>query len=201
MSDQKFLFLGDSITDAGHLWEEDIRALGQGYVRKISESPDFRGAHLVNRGQDGFTAPNLLRLLKTMKDLESFDVITILIGVNDLCVASEADPAFIRDSYAGAMREIFTRIRACFHKKLLILEPFVFTVVAEHIRWLPDLEEEMHILQSLCEEFDALYIPTMAAFTAVVEESSPWDYTVDGIHLTDKGNRLLAELWMAGGRG
>ena len=56
MTGQHCLFLGDSITDAGHLWEEDPRLLGNGFVRKISEAEAFSSAHIVNRGQDGFTS-------------------------------------------------------------------------------------------------------------------------------------------------
>ena len=84
MSLKHYLFLGDSITDAGHLWEADPRMLGDGFIRKISESTAFSSAHLVNRGQDGFTSAALLRLVRRMTDLDTFTTITVLIGVNDL---------------------------------------------------------------------------------------------------------------------
>ena len=58
-----FIFLGDSITDSGHLWEDDPRCLGQGYVRVIAAALD-PSCRLVNLGQDGFTTADVLRLLR-----------------------------------------------------------------------------------------------------------------------------------------
>ena len=37
MAKKRLLFIGDSITDCGHLWDFHEKALGDGYVRLISE--------------------------------------------------------------------------------------------------------------------------------------------------------------------
>lgn len=59
-----FIFLGDSITDSGHLWDDDPRCLGRGYVREIADALSDPSCRLVNLGQDGFTTADVLRLLR-----------------------------------------------------------------------------------------------------------------------------------------
>ena len=48
-----FLFLGDSITDAGHLF--DPANLGDGYVSMLAVDMRFFNCVFQNRGHDGFT--------------------------------------------------------------------------------------------------------------------------------------------------
>ena len=61
MAKKRLLFIGDSITDCGHLWDFQEKALGDGYVRLISEymerlDPDYE---VINCGFNGFTAGDL----------------------------------------------------------------------------------------------------------------------------------------------
>ena len=155
MSDSAYLFLGDSITDAGHLWEDDRRMLGRGFVRKISENKNFSSSRLINRGQDGFTSADLLRLTRRLSDLDTYDCITVLIGVNDLSVGCYADPAWIPDKFYQNIRELLSLIRSSHKKRLLLMEPFLFVPPAEHLHMLPFLKSERHILKKVSEFFDA----------------------------------------------
>ena len=151
MSESAYLFLGDSITDAGHLWEDDPRMLGRGFVRKISENKNFSSSRLINRGQDGFTSADLLRLTRRLSDLDTYDCITVLIGVNDLSVACYADPAWIPDKFYQNIRELLSLIRSSHKKRLLLMEPFLFVPPAEHLHMLPFLKSERHILKKASE--------------------------------------------------
>lgn len=196
MSEAAYLFLGDSITDAGHLWEEDPRMLGRGFVRKISENKDFVSARLINRGQDGFTSADLLRLTRRLSDLHTYDCITVLIGINDLSVACYADPAWIPDKFYQNIRELLSLIRSSHKKRLLLMEPFLFVPPAEHLHMLPFLEKERHILKRASGIFGAEYVSLQTALDDGVQKHGLWNITVDGIHLTDTGNQLLAEQWI-----
>lgn len=196
MSEQAYLFLGDSITDAGHLWEEDPRMLGRGFIRKISEQPEFCGARLVNRGQDGFTSADLLRLVRRLSDLDSYSCITVLIGVNDLSVHCYADPAWIPQKFSAHIRELMTLLRRYHKGRLLLLEPFLFIPPAEHLRLLPALDEEREILIRAAKSFQAEYVPLQEALDRAVRQYGVDAVTVDGIHLTDTGNRILANQWI-----
>lgn len=196
MSDSAYLFLGDSITDAGHLWEEDPRMLGRGFVRKISENKDFSHSRLINRGQDGFTSADLLRLTRRLSGLDNYDCITVLIGVNDLSVACYAEPAWIPDRFYENIRELLSLIRSFHKNRLFLMEPFLFVPPAEHLHMMPFLEEERHILKKASGIFDAEYVPLQTALDNGVQKHGLWNITVDGTHLTDAGNQLLADQWI-----
>ena len=196
MPNSTYLFLGDSITDAGHLWEEDPRMLGRGFVRKISENSTFSPARLVNRGQDGFTSADLLRLVRQLTDLDSYEIITILIGVNDLTVARYADPAWIPDKFRKNIRELFSLLRRSHKNRLLLMEPFLFIPPAEHLHLLPFLKEERQILKETARLFDAEYVPLQQTLNAAVQKQGLQKISIDGIHLTDTGNQLLADQWI-----
>ena len=196
MPDQTYLFLGDSITDAGHLWDEDSRMLGQGFVRKISEHKDFSHARLSNRGQDGFTSADLLRLTRQLSGLDTYDCITILIGINDLSVARYADPAWIPDRFSDHLQEILTLVRRSHKKRLFIMEPFLFVPPAEHLHMLPLLKEEHRIIKDAVQAFNAQYIPLQQVLDAAAAQHGLWNITTDGIHLTSMGDQLVADQWI-----
>lgn len=196
MSLKHYLFLGDSITDAGHLWEADPRMLGDGFIRKISESTAFSSAHLVNRGQDGFTSAALLRLVRRMTDLDTFTTITVLIGVNDLPVAFYTDPTWIRTTFAPSVQALFELLTSAGSKKLLIMEPFLFTPPDSHSHLLPLLLQEQQILQAYAAACDAVYIPLQEALQAAIDRLGTAAVTTDGIHLMPAGNQILADAWI-----
>ena len=196
MSLKHYLFLGDSITDAGHLWEADPRMLGDGFIRKISESTAFSSAHLVNRGQDGFTSAALLRLVRRMTDLDTFTTITVLIGVNDLPVAFYTDPTWIRTTFAPSVQALFELLTSAGSKKLLIMEPFLSTPPDSHSHLLPLLLQEQQILQAYAAACDAVYIPLQEALQAAIDRLGTAAVTTDGIHLTPAGNQILADAWI-----
>lgn len=197
MSGKHYLFLGDSITDAGHLWEDDPRMLGHGFIRKISEHPSFSNAHLVNRGQDGFTAAALLRLVKRMSDLSSFDAITVLIGVNDLSVAFYSDPGWFSSSFVPSIKALFACLRAAAPQKIFVMEPFLFTPPDSHQRMMPLLFWQQQILKELCTQPDLTFIPLQDALAQADKGCDSDAVTVDGIHPSEKGCMILANAWIS----
>lgn len=59
---KQYLFLGDSITDADHLF--DPANLGYGYVSLLARRPEYVDARFVNRGHEGFTIERVLQMLR-----------------------------------------------------------------------------------------------------------------------------------------
>lgn len=73
MDIMKIAFLGDSITEG---------IPGASYVEGIRKNKaDFE---LVNFGKGGDTAGSLLKRIKKINDLDSFDVFVLFIGINDI---------------------------------------------------------------------------------------------------------------------
>ena len=188
------VFLGDSITDGGHLWDEDIRALGQGYVRKIADSLPEDAYRLVNLGQDGFTSRDILRLLQR-EIFSQIDCLSLLIGVNDLSVACYGNPDWIPGRFTANIYEIFSLIRRFHTGPLIVMEPFLFPRPAKHLCWMPFLEEEQRILQDAAAQFGGLYLPLQNVVNHAASLQGESRITPDGIHLTEEGSRIVAEEW------
>lgn len=196
MDNRQYLFLGDSITDAGHLWEADPQLLGNGYVKKLSQSPVFQNHTLVNRGQDGFTSADLLRLARRFTDLDRFDVISVLIGVNDLSVAFYADPDWIPDKFSENIKNLTQLLRENSQARLIFMEPFLFTPPDSHLHLMPLLSAVQNILQQLAADCHATYIPLHRTLTEACARLGTDAITVDGIHLTDAGNQIVADCFL-----
>lgn len=193
---KKLLFLGDSITDAGHLFDDDVRALGQGYIRLIAEAPHMKETVLINKGQDGFTSADVLRLLKRDGLPDGLDCISLLVGVNDLTVAFYAEPSWIPLVYRRNMTGILTLIRRAYQGRLILMEPFLFVPPDMHKHLLPLLHTEHQLLQELAVYFQAEYLPLQKPLADAAAAFGHHTVTTDGIHLTNRGNRILAEAWM-----
>ena len=65
---KNFVFLGDSITDAGRLWLPEYNGLGNGYVKILSEKLSDKFS-VINKGHGSFTLPFLLRNLTASPSL------------------------------------------------------------------------------------------------------------------------------------
>ena len=81
---KQYLFLGDSITDADHLF--DPANLGYGYVSLLARRPEYTDTTFVNRGHEGFTIERVLQMLRRDGLGGHWDAITLLVGVNDIPV-------------------------------------------------------------------------------------------------------------------
>ena len=196
MDNRQYLFLGDSITDAGHLWEPDPQLLGNGYIKKLSQASVFQNHTLVNRGQDGFTSADLLRLTRRFTDLDRFDVISVLIGVNDLSVAFYADPDWIPDKFSQNMQNLAQLLQENSQARLIFMEPFLFTPPDSHLHLMPLLYRIQNILRQLAADCHATYIPLQQTLTEACARLGAATITVDGIHLTDAGNQLVADSFL-----
>lgn len=216
------VFLGDSITDSGHLWDDDPRCLGQGYVREIADTLSDPSCRLANLGQDGFTTADVLRLLRreehSLADLlgrpespsgdkqphptentsDADDLsgrcLSLLIGVNDLSVAVYGDPSWIPGKFSANIHEIFSLIRRFHRGRFFVMEPFLFPTPAEHRAWLPLLAEEHRILRDAAGQYGCLYLPLHNILNRAAAKRGL--ITPDGIHLTGEGNRIVAAEWL-----
>lgn len=188
-----YLFLGDSITDADHLFEPT--GLGTGFVSLIAQDPRMKGQRVRNMGHDGFTLERIHRML-LQDGVPAADVITILAGVNDIPVEVYTQRNRIPDEFSFFCREIFSLLSRKPGTRLVVMEPFLFDCPAEYRNWHPYVEEESRILRQTAEQFGALFIPTDRLLRCRAREEGVSEITVDGIHLTDRGNRILAQLWL-----
>src|SRR4051794_38134533 len=82
----RLLFIGDSITDCGR--EADAEKVGHGYVRLVRDWLLARDAancpQVINMGTSGNKIPDLLRRWDRDVIGQNPDVLSIMIGINDV---------------------------------------------------------------------------------------------------------------------
>ena len=109
---KKILFLGDSITDAHHNLGVDDRGLGDGYVQMIARQLEESGeeARVENRGHDGFTVQGLWRMLGRDCILRKPDVVSILIGCNDVGIMMNTGKSLNEQGFARYYQNLLEEI-------------------------------------------------------------------------------------------
>ena len=188
------LFLGDSITDAGHLF--DPANLGEGYVSVLAEMTAADQCILCNRGHDGFTVEQVLRVLKRDGIEKHWEIISLLAGINDIPVEVYTSHHRIPDEFSQYYTEILEFLSLRTNARLILIEPFLFSIPQEYQNWQPYLQMESSIIRNLALRFDAALLPANEILNHAASIHGVRQITVDGIHLTSLGNRILAETWM-----
>ena len=200
------LFQGDSITDSGRsrrtaATPNDANALGRGYVQMISaqllaEYPadDLK---IFNRGISGNKVFELAARWDTdCLDLKP-DVLSILIGVNDIWHTLEGRYNGTIEKYENDYRELLERtLEALPDVKLVICEPFVLRCGAVNDTWFPEFNGYRASARKIAEEFDALFVPFQTMFDKALENTAPEYWAADGVHPTMAGAALMAKEWL-----
>lgn len=192
------LFLGDSITDCYHNYDTDN--LGEGYVRMIAETLGygFGKVKVINKGVDGFTISRLTQLWKREKDSLSADMITILIGINDIGVIKNTgrDAEFALKEFKMNYELLIQQIKEQYDVPIVLMEPFIFPCPQEYILWENELKEMSGIIEFLAKKHGLTFIPLWDKLRYISEQLSYDEITIDGIHLTELGHRMIAETWL-----
>lgn len=192
------LFLGDSITDCCHNYDTDN--LGEGYVRMIAEKLGygFGKVKVINKGIDGFTVSGVNRLWMRDSKVFSPDVITILIGINDVGVMKNTfcDPEFALQEFKMNYQLLIQRIREIFDGPIILMEPFIFPCPEEYKTWEPEVAAMNEIIKNLAKQYNLVFISLWDRLLLAADKISYQKVTTDGIHLTDLGHMIITEAWL-----
>ena len=187
----EYLFLGDSITDANHLWLPETNGLGDGYVAMLA---DRLGSDtlITNKGIDGFTVSALLERLQRGFLKGHPDVISLLIGINDIGVALNTGVTLEQLLFTENYREVLMHLLDT-GATLLCSGPFIFPHPQKYQIWIPYVLELEQIMVEICESLSVSFIPLHSYLTSLVKNGDYDAVTTDGIHLTVYGHKMLAE--------
>lgn len=203
------LFQGDSITDAGRNKKDPVanQGLGRGYPNHIAESlhkdyPDLN-LQIHNRGISGHKVPDLAkRWQRDCIDIKP-DILSILIGVNDIWHMLNGRYDGTVDTY----REGYTALveqtqQALPNLTLVICEPFVLmsgTVKANKDKWFPEFDQRRAAAKEVfanAKGGTTLWVPFQTMFDDAVQSGvKPEELAGDGVHPTQKGHALMAKTW------
>ena len=200
-----FLFQGDSITDGNRSRNNDWNHLmGHGYVYLISSRLWYafpqKDLHFVNRGISGNTTTDLLQRWNEDVIAIKPNVVSILIGINDVAAFVDGDSSFDAAHFETNYRNLLEQTQQQLSGVQLVLcQPFALPVGKVKEKW-NDYQNEVgsrqQIVKKLAKENNAIYVPFQEAFNEALKKA-PADYWVwDGIHPMPAGHELMARTWL-----
>lgn len=193
----RFLFQGDSVTDAGRRNHEDPHDLGAGYVRLLAGEltyahPDYE---ILNTGIFSNRVPHLLaRWKKDCLNLKP-DVLTVMVGVNDGGHYYGIREALFEEIYDILLRETKAALP---HTRIILMGSYVMQGTATAGVW--DIVSEgtaarREITRRLAGKYRTDYLDLQETFNEALKKLPPTHWTVDGVHPTPAGHKLIAEAW------
>ena len=193
----KILFQGDSVTDAGRD-RGDAHDMGNGYPKYaaalIAEACPEADIEFINFGISGNRTCQLFDRL--YKDGIAFqpDVISILIGVNDIWHRRGGDCIETTDEQIEVnYRSILERIKKETSAKILILQPFTEGERLALMR--SEVERVKLIVNDLAEKYADAYVKTDDLMHADENYGKPDYFTPDGVHPNVTGAKFIAKLY------
>ncbi|MDP9080173.1 MAG: SGNH/GDSL hydrolase family protein [Bacteroidota bacterium] len=201
-----FLFQGDSITDGNRSRNLDWNhVLGHGYAYLIAarlwyQFPEKK-FHFFNRGISGNTVPDLAARWDDDTIAIKPNLVSILVGVNDILRAVNGNKNFTVKTYEDDYRALLTKTKAQLPGvQLVICEPFILPVGPVKERWADYLREataRQQVAKLLATEFNAIYVPLQERFNNAATKYPPAEYWMwDGIHPMPNGHELFAREWI-----
>jgi lysophospholipase L1-like esterase len=198
------LFQGDSITDAGRDRKSDQAnnwtALGRGYACLVAGGllADHADAQLkvYNRGISGNKVPDLAgRWQEDALALEP-DVLSILIGVNDIWHKLSGRYDGTVEDYETGCRELLEKtLSALPGVRIVVCEPFVLRCGAVGDTWFPEFDQRRAAARRVAEQLSLTLVPFQAMFDEAVDAAPPEYWAADGVHPTLAGHALMTKTW------
>ena len=200
------LFQGDSITDAGRdrtvTTPNAIRALGAGYplllYAMLRERHPERDLQVFNRGISGNVVPDLqARWQGDTLDLKP-DILSILIGVNDVWHTIGKSPADeVVRTYESGYAALLDRTRAALPSvKVVVLEPFVLRTGAVTEAWFPEFDQMRAASRRVADHAGARFVALHEMFQKRAAKTGPAYWAADGVHPTAAGHEAIARAWV-----
>lgn len=193
----KILFQGDSITDAGRN-REDSHHLGAGYPKYAAaliaaNHPEIE-FEFVNLGISGNQTKDLVDRLETdFVDIQP-DIVSILIGINDVWHHAGDKSWIPNEVFEERYRTVLTAIKEKTNAKIMMMEPFLIPI-EDKFFFREDLAPKIEIVRKLAREFADVYLPTDGLLASAFIGDDPLSYAGDGVHPSEKGRIFIGKLY------
>lgn len=199
VANQRFVFIGDSITQADKF--EDSEQIGYGYVRYIKDYFAINQPEALpiffNKGINGNRIPDLEK--RWEEDVLSLrpDLVSISIGIND--VWRQLDNHGLEQVAPALFKEIYdlllTQLKLNTEARIFIMEP---TIIEESVDAKGNilLKDYVALTHQLAEKYNATIVPTHQVFIEYLQKPNHQVLTTDGVHMNSAGNMLMAQAWL-----
>ena len=175
--------------------------MGNGYPKYASaliaeNNPDVE-FEFINFGISGNRTSQLFDRLYTDAIAFEPDIISILIGINDIWHRYGGGKVATTDAQIELnYRSILERLRRETNAKIVILSPYLLkreSTDADAVR--EDLKTVLTIVRKLADEFADVYIPLDEHFAVAEPLSEPYFYSNDGVHPNANGAEFIGKLY------
>jgi lysophospholipase L1-like esterase len=195
------LMTGDSVTDCGRSEEGEsvknsVAGLGSGYPALVKAYlnafyPEL-DLRIINKGISGNRTPDILaRMEKDHLSLKP-DVVTVLIGVNDVWRhfdrpnERQVEPDEYEANLTGIVEKLKTSARAVY-----VLTPFLVKKDDGHPMYAM-VQEYREIAKRVAEKTGAACIDLQKTYDKQIENADPTLYSADTVHPTICGHMVIA---------
>ncbi len=195
----KFLFQGDSITDAGRDRDNE-NSYGVGYPNLFAAEvgKEFPGKYVFqNEGISGNRVVDLYaRIKQDIINLEP-DIMSILIGVNDVWHEINDKNGVAPEKFEKIYSMLIEEIKEALPNiKIIILEPFVLKGIGterEYDRFRSTLELNAQAAKRIAEKYNLKFVPLMDKFDKACEKAEASYWLADGVHPTAAGHAIIKD--------
>lgn len=204
-ANNRILFQGDSITDAGRdkimMRPNYGKGMGKGYAllaasKVLNENPKHN-LFFYNRGVSGDTVERMLKRWEQDCIAIKPHVVSLLVGVNDY------NSAFMINEKGNAEKfeyEYEKLLHLTVDKlpdvKLIIGEPFALKGITGLTDNWKDFHLYSNVAKKLAHQFKAAFVPYQSAFNEAIRDVPAGYYSTDGVHPSLAGIYLMSKVWL-----
>lgn len=190
----KIVFFGDSITDCGRN-RNDENSLGNGYVKILADKlrpiyPDM-DIRLINKGISGNKVGDLLARADADVLALKPDAVVMMIGINDVLHQFVYEQQLDLQKFARDYEELLKKLKGA-GITVICLEPFLLPAPDKR-RMRALFNRELELIHELGMKYADEFVAYDEMFNGLAESIPYTEYSVDGIHPTHRGSRLIAD--------
>lgn len=197
----KYLFQGDSITDADRDRDRDGNfGLGYGYPLLVAAdySKNKKGKfEFINRGVSGDKIVEIYARIK--EDIINLkpDIMSILVGVNDIWHELNEQNGVDAEKYEKIYTMLIEEIlEALPNIKIIILEPFVLKGCGTERYYdvfRAELLKRAAAAKRVADKFNLAFVPLQNIFDEASADGNTAYWLADGVHPTAAGHQIIKE--------
>ena len=182
---------------------ENPFAFGQGYVflssaELLSKFPNEY--EIINKGISGNRCVDLYSRIKVDCWNLNPDIISILIGVNDIWHELESGNGVELDRFENIMRTLLKEtIERLPQTKIVLIEPFFLAGTAVDVlgyEAFSDVLKYAAVIEKLSNEFNLPLVKVQEKFNDLAAKYGAENYLYDGVHPNVAGAKVIADEWL-----
>ena len=198
----KILFQGDSITDAGRVREDETN-IGRGYPILVKAKLGLENPgkyEFINKGISGNRVVDLYARIKSDIINLKPDVMSILIGVNDVWHEISRENGVDADKFYKIYDMLIEEVKTALPDiKIMIMEPFVLNASATQENWEEfntEVKKRAQMAKKIAEKYNLPFIELQKGFDELTKKEEPSYWLKDGVHPTEMGHEYIKNQWL-----